>query len=53
VTAIVQLEEGPRLMTNIVGVDATAENVRCDMAVEVTWEDISDEIALPLFRPRP
>jgi len=51
VTAIVQLDEGPRLMTNLIGVEASPETVRCDMPVEVAWEDLSDEITLPLFRP--
>jgi uncharacterized OB-fold protein len=51
VTAIVQLDEGPRMLTNLVGVDADPEHVRCDMAVEVTFEDVNDEITLPMFRP--
>jgi len=51
VTAIVQLDEGPRLMTNLVGVEPTTEAIRCDMPVEVTWEDATDEITLPLFKP--
>ena len=51
VTAIVQLDEGPRMMTTLVGVDAAPENIRCDMPVEVSWEDVNDEITLPLFRP--
>jgi hypothetical protein len=25
--------------------------VRCEMPVEVTWEDITDEFSLPKFRP--
>ena len=51
VTAIVQLEEGPRMMTNIVGVDPSPETIRCDMPVEVAWEPVTDDITLPLFRP--
>ena len=47
--AYVQLEEGPKLMTNLVEV-AEAE-IRCDMPVEVVFEDITDEFALPKFRP--
>jgi uncharacterized OB-fold protein len=52
ITAIVQLEEGPRLMTNLVDIEPSPETVRCDMPVEVAWEDVNDEITLPLFRPR-
>src|SRR5262249_10511691 len=53
VTAIIQLDEGPRLMSNLVGVEALPENVHCDMPVEVVWEDATDEVTLPLFKPVP
>ena len=48
VTAIVELEEGPRLLSNIVG--CSPEEVRCDMPVEVIWEDINEEFTLPKFK---
>jgi len=51
VTALVVLEEGPRLYTNIVGVDADPKHIRCDMPVEVVFDDVSEEISLPKFRP--
>ena len=51
VTALVQLDEGPRLFTNIVGVDPDPRKIRCDMPVEVVFEDVSEEISLPKFRP--
>ena len=51
VTAVVELEGGPRLLSNIVG--CSPEEVRCDMPVEVTWEDISEEFSLPKFKPAP
>jgi hypothetical protein len=38
-------------MTNLVGVDPSPENIRCDMPVEVAWEDATDEITLPMFKP--
>lgn len=47
--AMVELDEGPRLMTNIV--DCLTDRVRCDMRVEVTWEDVDERITLPKFRP--
>jgi hypothetical protein len=50
--AVVELEEGPRMMTNIVGVPQTPEALVLDMPLEVSFERIDDEIALPLFRPR-
>jgi uncharacterized OB-fold protein len=49
--AVVQLDEGPRMMTNITGVEVTPENLPIDMPVEVTWEKLDDDITIPLFRP--
>ena len=49
VTASVELEEGPRILTNIVG--CSPDEVRCDMPVEVKWEDITEEFSLPKFKP--
>lgn len=51
VMAIVELAEGPRLMTNIVG--CPVEDVRVGMPVTVTFEDVTDEIALPKFQAAP
>ncbi len=51
VIAIVQLDEGPRMMSNIIGIDPTPENLPVDLPVEVTWDEQSDDITLPLFRP--
>lgn len=48
VVALVELEEGPRFLSNIVGCDPGA--VACDMPVEVVWEDITGEWSLPKFR---
>jgi uncharacterized OB-fold protein len=49
--AVVELEEGPRMMTNVIGCPQTPEALVLDMALEVTFEKLSDEISLPLFRP--
>ena len=49
VSAIVELEEGPHLLTNIIG--CNPDDVRCDMPVEVLWEDVTDEFSLPKFKP--
>ena len=52
VTAIVELEEGPRMPTNIVRIDdPTSEKLPIGMPLEVTFEDITDAIALPMFKP--
>jgi uncharacterized OB-fold protein len=52
VIGIVELEEGARLLTNIVGIAPDPSAIRCDMPVEVVFEPITDEITLPKFRPR-
>ncbi len=49
VIAIVRLEEGVQMLTNIVGCDP--EEVQCDMPVEVTFKKVSEEFTLPLFKP--
>jgi len=51
VIAMVQLDEGPRLLTNLIGIEADPAAIRCDMQVEVVFDDITPEIALPKFRP--
>jgi len=49
--AIVELEEGPRLMSNILDCEQTPEALQLDMPLEVTFEKLTDEITLPQFRP--
>jgi uncharacterized OB-fold protein len=49
VVALVDLDEGVRMMTNIIG--CAPEDVRPGMAVTVTWEPLSDGRQLPLFIP--
>lgn len=51
VSAIVELEEGPRIYTSIVGAEPDPTKIRCDMPVEAVFEDITEEISLPKFRP--
>lgn len=49
--AIVELEEGPRMMTNVVNVDQTPEALQLDMPLEVIFEALNDDISLPYFQP--
>ena len=51
VIAIVELEEGPRMMTNLVGIAPDPATIRIGMPVEVTFEDATPECSLPYFRP--
>ena len=48
VVAFVELDEGPRLMSTIV--DCSPEEIACEMAVEVVFDDVTDEVTLPKFR---
>ncbi len=48
--AVIALEEGPRLISNVVECDPGA--VRVGMPVEVVFDDVAPEVALPRFRPR-
>jgi len=50
VVAVVELEEGYYMSTNIIGCDPEA--VAIGMPVEVAFERASEEITLPKFRPR-
>lgn len=49
--AVVELAEGPRMMSNILDCPQTPEALVLDMALEVTFEALTDEISLPQFRP--
>lgn len=49
VIAAITLEEGPRITSLLVEVDP--DNVAIDGAVEVAWDDVSDGLAMPYFRP--
>ena len=49
--AIVELAEGPRMLTNITRCEQTPEALILDMPLEVDFHEASDEITLPLFRP--
>lgn len=52
VIAVIALEEagGLRMISNLVGVPP--EEVAIGLPVEVVWEDMSAELAIPRFRPR-
>jgi hypothetical protein len=49
VVALIQLDEGPTMMSNVIQCDA--ERVACGMPVEVIFEAWSEEITVPKFRP--
>lgn len=50
--AVVELDEGPRMMSNIVGIDNTPESLVLDMALQVEFQ-ARGEVSVPVFRPAP
>jgi len=51
IMAIVELEEGPRMLTNIVGVPAEPHMLALDSPLQVDFQAIEGDLALPVFRP--
>lgn len=56
IVAVVELEEGARMPSWLVGIDFAEGEVRpasvqCGMPVTVTFEEIDENISLPMFRP--
>ncbi|QIK76175.1 bifunctional MaoC family dehydratase N-terminal/OB-fold nucleic acid binding domain-containing protein [Nocardioides piscis] len=49
--ALVELEEGTRLITNLTGV--TADELEIGMPLVVEWLDADPDLSLPLFTPAP
>ena len=50
VAAVVDLDEGPRMMTNVVDCDFDA--LEAGMPLDVVFQPISDDVTIPVFRPR-
>ena len=49
--AWIDLDEGFRLLSNIVGIDNPSSDVKIGQRVQVAWEDQEDGLSLPLFEP--
>jgi len=47
IVAMITLEEGPTMMANLVGIEEA--EVRIGMPVALDYEDVTDEITLPVF----
>lgn len=46
---IVQLEEGPKMLSNVVGIPN--EEIDFDMPVEVVFDHVTEDVAIPKFTP--
>jgi uncharacterized protein len=51
IAAYVELEDGVRLPTNLIEIEPDPEKVKIGMSVEVVFEEASETITLPKFRP--
>jgi hypothetical protein len=49
VAAVVDLEEGPRVMTQLV--DCPPDELRIGMPLTVAFRELTDEVTAPVFRP--
>jgi hypothetical protein len=49
VVALVELEEGPTLMSNVI--DCPVDEMRIGMPVEVVFDDWPEGVSIPKFRP--
>ncbi|HZR99586.1 MAG TPA: Zn-ribbon domain-containing OB-fold protein [Chloroflexota bacterium] len=45
---VVELDEGPRMTSNLVDADPAA--IKVGLPVEVVWDDVTNEVTLPKFR---
>ena len=48
---VIQLDEGVRMVSNII--DCMLEDIVIGMKVEVVFDDVTDKITLPKFKPVP
>ena len=51
VLAMIELDEGPRMLSNLVNVKPDPSAVKCDMPVEIVYSKLTDDVTLPLFQP--
>ncbi len=48
--AWIDLEEGPRILSNVVGVEDPLTDVSIGQALQLEWEE-HEELCIPLFKP--
>jgi uncharacterized OB-fold protein len=46
---VVQLDEGPRLVSNVLG--CAPDKLKCDMPVQVVFDDVTEDTTLYKFKP--
>ena len=50
VVAWIDLQEGPRILSNVIGVEDPLADLAIGQQVELVWEE-HEELCIPLFRP--
>ena len=51
VLAMIELAEGPRMLSNLINVAPDPAQLRCDMEVRVVFARQTDTVTLPLWEP--
>jgi uncharacterized OB-fold protein len=51
VLAMIQLTEGPRMLSNLINVEPDPSAVKIGMPVEVVFTKLTDDVTIPLFQP--
>ena len=51
IIAVIELEEGPRMMGNVSGIEPDPAKVQVDMPVEIIFEDVNDQLTMFKFKP--
>ena len=51
VAAIVELEEGVKMPSQVIGIEPTPEALRIGMPLEVVFEKLTADVSLPKFNP--
>ncbi|MEX0735176.1 MAG: zinc ribbon domain-containing protein [Steroidobacteraceae bacterium] len=49
--ALIRLEEGPLLLSTVMGVDQTPQALKIDMPLQVIFHKLTDAVSLPVFVP--
>lgn len=51
VLALVEMDGGARILSNLVNVEPEPAHIKIGMALEVVFDDVTENISLPKFRP--
>jgi uncharacterized OB-fold protein len=51
ISAMVELEDGVKMPSQVIGIEPDPEHIHIGMPLQVVFEQVTDEIALPKFQP--